>query len=60
MEADRAYLFTEDQLVIKEEEDPLLAASVRLIDPWQLPGVDKLRAPVQDIVSLDTITENPN
>lgn len=27
------YLFTEDQLVIEEEEDSLLAASIRLIDP---------------------------
>lgn len=35
MERDReaTYLLTEDQLVIKEEEDSLLAASVRLVDP---------------------------
>lgn len=35
MERDRGstYLLTEDQLVIKEEEDSLLAASVRLVDP---------------------------
>lgn len=48
MERDRegTYLLTEDQLVIKEEEDSLLAASVRLVDPWQLPSVDQLRAPV--------------
>lgn len=48
MEGDRegTYLLTEDQLVIKEEEDSLLAASVWLVDPWQLPGVDELRAPV--------------
>lgn len=50
------YLLTEDQLVIKEEEDSLLAASVRLVDPWQLPSVDELRAPVQNIVSLDEHT----
>lgn len=58
MERDRGstYLLTEDQLVIKEEEDSLLAASVRLVDPWQLPSVDELRAPVQNIVSLDEHT----
>lgn len=32
-ERERAYLLTEDQLVIKEEEDSLLATSIRLIDP---------------------------
>lgn len=32
-ERETAYLLTEDQLVIKEEEDSLLAASIRLIDP---------------------------
>lgn len=51
---EKAYLLAEDQLVIKEKEDSLLAASIRLIDPRQLPSVDELRAPVQDIVSLDT------
>lgn len=50
------YFLTEDQLVIKEKEDSLLAASIRLIDPWQLPSVDELRAPVQNIVSLDKHT----
>lgn len=30
---EKAYLLTEDQLVIKEKEDSLLAASIRLIDP---------------------------
>lgn len=30
---EQAYLLTEDQLVIKEKEDSLLAASIRLIDP---------------------------
>lgn len=29
----RAHLLTENQLVIKEEKDSLLAASIRLIDP---------------------------
>lgn len=33
IERKRAYLLTEDQLVIKEEEDSLLATSIRLIDP---------------------------
>lgn len=56
-EREGAYLLTEDQLVIKEEEDSLLAASIRLIDPWQLPSVDELRAPVQDIIPLDKNTE---
>lgn len=55
-ERERTHLLTENQLVIKEEEDSLLAASVGLIDPWQLPGVDELRAPVQDIIPLDTQT----
>lgn len=32
-ERERPYLLTEDQLVIKEEEDSLLATSIRLIDP---------------------------
>lgn len=50
------YLLTEDQLMIKEKEDALLAASIRLIDPRQLPSVDELRAPVQNIVSLDKHT----
>lgn len=36
-----AHLLTEDQLVVKQEEDSLLAASVRLVDPRQLPGVDQ-------------------
>lgn len=53
VERERTYLLTEDQLVIKEEEDSLLATSIRLIDPWQLPSVDELRAPVQDIIPLD-------
>lgn len=42
-QADRhtAYLLAEYQLVVKEEEDSLLAASVRLIYPRQLPSVDQ-------------------
>lgn len=40
------YLLAQDHLVVKQEEDPLLVAAIRLVDPGHLPGVDQLRAPV--------------
>lgn len=40
------YLFAEDHLVIKEEEDTLLASSIRLVDPGHLSCVDQFRTAV--------------
>lgn len=40
------YLLAEDHLVVKQEEDPLLVAAIRLVDPGHLASVDQLRAPV--------------
>lgn len=47
------YLFAEHHLVIKKEEDALLASPVRLVDPGHLPCVDQLGAAVQDVFALE-------
>lgn len=51
-DGEQTHLFTHDQLVIKEEEDSLLAAPIGLVDPRHLTSVDQLGASVQDVIAL--------
>lgn len=46
------YLFAQDQLMIKKEEDSLLTPAIRLIDPWHLTRVDQLWTSVQNVITL--------
>ena len=51
-EGPRPHLFTHHHLVVEQEENPGLTPPVGLVDPGQLPSVDKLRTPVQEILPL--------
>lgn len=46
------YLFAQDQLMIKKEEDSLLTPAIRLIYPWHLTRVDQLWTSVQNVITL--------
>lgn len=48
-------LFTVDHLVIKEEKHSLLTLGLRLGQLGQLPRKDEIRAPAEDIFTLNQL-----
>lgn len=46
------YLFTVDELAVKEKEHSLLTPGLRLCNTGQFPRVDEFRAPDQEIFPL--------